>query len=146
MIKEVIAKVSRVLKSLTGKKQATTENSSLDVGVIAKMQGYRDLSERIFFKGYLGETRGIWNEWTFNLEDLATARAELKEARRTEEIDEASIESANSEVPIETLLQEPITTLLNEVDVTENVSRARKTLAPRWGAIKIPRNERRMIE
>lgn len=141
MIKEVIAKTSQVLKSLTGKKQATTENSSLDVGMISEMQGYRDLYERIFFKGYLGETRGIWNEWTFNLEDLAKARAELKETRRTEKIDEASIESANSEDPIETLLQEPITTLLNEVDVTENVSRARKTRAPRWGAQKIPRSK-----
>jgi hypothetical protein len=112
MLKDIVGRISRAVRgSKTGSEDKTAEGSH-DSGAIERMQAHGGSQGPLYFRGFLGETRGVWNEYGFNLGEPVEAPETTAPERVAPAAVEGVLEDALTDVPL-------ITAILKHLDSSD---------------------------
>jgi hypothetical protein len=107
MLGKKAAKIAKALKksSASGEEKEAALNSNKNS--IERMRAHGGSIEPMFFRGFLGETRGVWNEYDFNI-DKPKGIPETKIQASAPESPEGVIEDSITEIPPIIIIRESL--------------------------------------
>ncbi len=127
MLKEIAAKLSKVIRGSGTQGEDKEGASNLNTGLIEKMQAHKGTPGPLYFRGFLGETRGVWNEYGFNIDTLAETHETLAPEASPPASVEGVLDDAVTDVPLITAIREHLESIDYE-EVKVNKTKSNKPL------------------
>ena len=108
MLGKKAAKIAKALKKSNASREEKEAILNSNKNSIERMRAHGGSIEPMFFRGFLGETRGVWNEYGFNIEKPEGIFESKSQASTTPESPEGVIEDSITEIPPIIIIQESL--------------------------------------